>query len=183
MKNRSSGEGGMTLLEVMFALAVLTVGVLGCAGVLVAGARNLNTSPSDVIATQKATQAIEAVFSARDSHKLTWAQIRNQKGASGSDNGVFLDGATPLTMAGADGLVNTADDLNQIETIVLPGPDKVLNTPDDPTVELSNFSREITIRDVPSEGGELRSVTVTIIYWSGDTQRTYTLRTFISSYS
>lgn len=183
MKNRWSGESGMTLLEVMFALSVLLVGVLGCAGVLVAGARNLNSSPGDVIATQKATQAIEAVFSARDSHKLTWGQIRNQKGASGNDNGIFLDGPTPLTMPGADGLVNTADDLSQIETMTLPGPDKMLNTGDDRILELSNFSREISIRDVPSEGGELRSITVTITYWNGDSQRTYTLRTFISSYA
>ena len=60
--------------------------------------------------TQKAAQAIEAVFGARDSHKVTWAQIRNVNGASGSDGGIFLDGPQPLPQAGPDGLVNTGDD-------------------------------------------------------------------------
>ena len=67
----------------MFALGVLTVGVLASAAVLATGMQNLSSSPGDVVVTQKAAQAIEAVFSARDSHKLTWAQIRNVKGAIG----------------------------------------------------------------------------------------------------
>jgi hypothetical protein len=183
MKRKWASEQGTSLMEVMFALGVLVVGVLGCAGVLVAGSQTLNSSPGDVIATQKATQAIEAVFAARDSHKLTWGQIRNVTGASGSDGGVFIDGPTPLTQAGPDGLVNTADDLQQVETIVLPGPDRILGTADDGSIVLSNFSREITIRDVASEGGELRSVTVKITYWNGTSQRSYTLSTFISSYA
>ena len=183
MKRIRNGERGSSLIEVMFALGVLIVGVLGPASVLVSGVQNLSSSPGEVIAGQKATQAIEAVFSARDSHKLTWGQIRNVKGASGADNGVFLDGPTPLTLPGADGLVNTSDDPAGVETIALPGPDKVLGTGDDGQLSLSNFTREITIRDVPSEGGELRSITVTVTYWNGANQRTYTLRTFISSYA
>ena len=100
----------------MIALGVLTTGVLGAAGVLAAGMQNLSSSPADVIVTQKAAQAIEAVFSARDSHKLTWAQIRNVNGR-GSDGGIFLDGPQPLKLAGADGLVNTADDTATVETV------------------------------------------------------------------
>ena len=80
----------------MIALGVLTVGVLGAAAVLATGMQHLSSSPADVVVTQKAAQAIEAVFSARDSHKVTWAQIRNVKGASGSDGGIFLDGPQSL---------------------------------------------------------------------------------------
>jgi hypothetical protein len=183
MERKRDDERGSSLIEVMFALGVLIVGVLGPAAALVTGVQNLSTSPGDALATQKATQAIEAVFSARDSHKLTWGQIRNVKGASGNDNGVFLDGPTPLTLPGADGLVNTSDDPSQVETITLPGPDKVLDTADDGHLALDNFTREIAIRDVPSEGGELRSITVTVTYWSGTDHRTYTLTTYISSYA
>jgi hypothetical protein len=176
-----SSSKGFSLAETVIALGVLTTGVLGAAGILAAGMQNLSSSPSDVITTQKAAQAIEAVFSARDSGKLTWAQIRNVVGA-GSDGGIFLDGPQPLKLAGPDGLVNTADDTT-IETIVLPGPDRILGTADDQTLTLSNYTREILIRDVPNENGELRSIVVTIKYTNGPTTRSYTLTTYISAYS
>ena len=50
------------------------------------------------------------MFKARDNRMLTWAQIRNVKGATGADGGVFLDGPRDVRDPGADGLVNTADD-------------------------------------------------------------------------
>ena len=81
--------------------------MLAAAAVMAAGVQNLSSSPGDVIVTQKAAQAVEAVFAARDSHKLTWAQIRNVNGGTGSDGGVFLDGPHAMTSAGTDGLVNT----------------------------------------------------------------------------
>jgi hypothetical protein len=167
----------------MFALGILTTGVLGAAAVMAAGMQNLSSSPGDVIVTQKAAQAIEAVFAARDSHKLTWSQIRNVQGSSGSDNGVFLDGPQPLRLAGSDGLVNTADDSDDIETVPLPGPDKVLGTADDKGIVLSGFTREISIRDAEGESGQLRVVTVTVVYQNGTTKRNYTLVTYISAYS
>lgn len=178
-----SSERGFSLVEVMFAVGVLTVGVLGAAGVLSAGMQNLGTSPADVIVTQKATQAIEAVFAARDSHKLKWTQIRNVAGETGSDNGVFLDGPQSLKTAGPDGLVNTADDPNVIETMPLPGADRIFGTADDKDLALSGYTREISIRDVPAESGQLRLVTVTITYKSGTQTRTYKLSTYISAYA
>jgi type II secretory pathway pseudopilin PulG len=179
-----SSERGFSLIETVMSLGVLAVGVLGTAAAMTAGMQNLSSSGSDVVVTQKAAQAIEAVFSARDSHKLTWAQIRNAKGASGADNGIFLDGPQRVYVAGPDGLVNTADDLLQpIESAVLPGRDQILGTSDDTTVTLSAFTREISIRDLPNENGELRSITVTITYQNGPTKRTYTLTTYISAFS
>ena len=74
---RASSNKGFSLIETVIALGVLVTGVLGAAGVLAAGMKNLSTSPSNVIVAQKATEAVEAVFAARDSHRLTWAQIKN----------------------------------------------------------------------------------------------------------
>ncbi len=164
---QASAERGFSLVETVIALGVLTTGVLGAAAVLAAGMQNLSSSPSDVIVTQKAAQAVEAAFAARDSHKLTWSQIRNV-----SDGGVFLDGPKPLTTPGSDGLVNTADD-GPTETMALPSG----------TVALDGYTREIAIEDVANENGQLRSVIVTITYQSGPTKRTYTLTTFISAYA
>jgi hypothetical protein len=186
-----SSEAGFSLIETVVATGVLAVGLLGSVAVLGAGMQRLSSSPNEVVAVQKATEAIESVFSARDSHKIAWAELRNVQGSSGSDGGVFLDGARQLKLAGADGLVNTADD-GAIETVVLPGPDQSLGTADDKTVLLSNFQREITIRDIPNEPVgcgtgpspcTLRSITVKVTYQDGKATRSYTLTTYISNYS
>ncbi|HZR24060.1 MAG TPA: hypothetical protein VFA59_10760 [Vicinamibacterales bacterium] len=170
-------SNGFSLAETVIAMGILTTGVLSAAAVLASGMQKLSSSPQDVIVTQKAAQAIEAVFSARDSHKLTWDQIRNV-----ADGGIFLGGPQPLKLPGPDGLVNTADDTTT-ETITMPGKDQVLGTADDTTVVLSNYTREIRIQDVANESGQLRTITVTVTFKDGPTTRTYTLSSLISSYS
>jgi type II secretory pathway pseudopilin PulG len=176
-----SSSKGFSLAETVIAIGVLTTGVLGAAAVLAAGMQNLSSSPGDVIVTQKAAQAVEAVFSARDSHKLTWDQIRNTNATP--TPGIFLVGPQPLNKAGADGLVNTADDaVAGVETVTLPGKDQALGTGDDWTYPLSTYTREIQITDVSGEA-DLRKVVVIVKYQNGKTTRTYTLTTFISSYS
>jgi len=182
MMNISSSKG-FSLVETLIALGVLTTGVLGTAAVLGSGMQNLSSSPADVVVTQKAAEAVEAVFSARDSRKLTWAQIANT-----NKSGIFLVGAQPLKVPGADGLVNTADDdscglSTCLETVTFPGKDQTLETADDKVVPLSNFTREIAIVDVPNENGQLKSITVTITYRNGPTIRTYVLMSYISAYS
>lgn len=174
-----SGQRGFSLIETMIAVGVLSVGLLGAAALLASGMQKIASSPRDLIATQKATEAIESVFSARDTHTLTWAQIQNVRGASGSDGGIFLDGPQPLRAPGADGLIDTADD-GAIETVVYPGPDQQFGTADDITVTLNGFTREIRIRDVEAN---LRSITVIVVYQDGAATRTYTLTAYISSFS
>jgi len=70
-----------------------------------------------------------------------------------------------------------------VETVQLPGKDQGLNTADDQFIPLTTFTREIMIRDVNAENGQLRSIVVTIKYKNGPTIRTYTLTTYMSSYS
>lgn len=186
---KHSSASGFSLIETVIAMGVLATGMLGAAAVMSAGMQGVSSSPRDLIAIQKATEAIESVFSARDSHVLTWSQIRNVKGVSGSDNGVFLDGPQSLVLAGPDGLVNTADDASQPgESFLLPGKDQMLGTSDDTTQTLTDYTREIKIADVAGEVDVngicmLRSITVNVIYQSGPTKRTYSLVTYISSYS
>ena len=71
----------------MVALGVLTTGVLGAAAVLASGMQNLSSSPADVVTTQKAAEAMEAVFSARQSGKLTWTQIKTSPTAASFSTG------------------------------------------------------------------------------------------------
>ena len=172
MKTRT--QAGFSLVEVIFAIGVLTVGALGLAGVFAQGMQKTISSPGELLATQKAAEAIESVFSARDSHRITWAQLTNV-----SRGGIFVDGAQPLTTDGADGVVGTADD-GPIESVVLPGIDQRLGTADDKTVTLSGFTRKIVLTDVTTD---LRSITVTITYKSGATTRSYTLTALISTFA
>ncbi len=60
------------------------------------------SSPGEVLATQKAAEAIESVFSARDSHTITWAQLQNT-----NMGGIFKVGPQPLTTDGPDGVIGT----------------------------------------------------------------------------
>jgi len=173
---------GFSLVETVISLGVLTAGLLGAAAVLAQGMQKMTSSPGDVVTTQKAAEAIETVFAARDSHTLTWAQIRNVHGYSGSDNGIFLDGPQSLRLPGADGVVNTTDD-GDVETVTYPGPDQMIGTADDTTRVLDKYTREITIRDVPNENGALRSITVTVTYQTGAVLKTYTLTTYISNFA
>jgi prepilin-type N-terminal cleavage/methylation domain-containing protein len=165
---------GFSLIETLIAVLVLTVGAIGMASVFLYGMQSASSSPNDLIATQKAAEAIESVFSARDSHTLTWAQLRNT-----ANGGVFLGGARDMTTPGLDGILDTADD-GGIESVDLPGPDQLLGTGDDTTQTLSAFKRQIAITD---SGDNLRIVTVTITYPSGPMTRTYSVTVYMSSFA
>ena len=172
METRS--QGGFSLVETIFAIGVLSVGALGMAGIFVSGMQKTASSPAELIATQKAAEAIESVFSARDSHSITWAQLRNQ-----AQGGIFNNGPKPMTVDGRDGVVDTADD-GAVESVTLPGVDQRLGTADDVTKTLSDFTREIKITDVSTD---LRSITVTITFKDGVNTRSYTLTALISSFA
>lgn len=176
---RFASEAGTTLIEVTLAMAVLTVGALGAAGVFTSGMQKATSSPGDLIATQKAQEAVESVFAARDSHKLTWSQIRNVHGETGNDGGVFLDGAQQLKDAGNDGLVNTVDD-GGIEEVRYPGRDRIMRTSDDTFIQLGQFRRTIAITQVSTT---LRVIKVTMSYPANAQTRTFTLTTYISNVS
>lgn len=180
-KHTCSSERGTSLIETMIALAVLSVGAMGAAALFTQGAEKTKSSPGDLMATQKAQEAIETVFSARDSGALTWSQLRNVAGGSGADGGIFLDAASALKVPGADGLVGTADD-GAVETVRSPGPDGILLTTDDKITTLDGYSRKITIRDV-SGRSDLRTITVDVSFKSGESTRMFTLTTYMSNRS
>jgi prepilin-type N-terminal cleavage/methylation domain-containing protein len=170
-------EGGFSLIEVLIAMAILATGLLSLAGVFAMGLRSLSGSSANLLAREKAREAIESVHTARDTRVITWAQIRNV-----ANGGVFLDAATPLRLAGPDGLVNTADD-GAVEEQLLTGPDNILGTADDVRVPLTGFTRQIAITELAPVNPNLRQVRVIITYTVGSTSRTYTLTTYVSAIS
>jgi type II secretory pathway pseudopilin PulG len=177
------GDAGFSLVETMVALLILVFGLLMLAQTFALGMNHMATSSANVIAREKAREAIESVHTARDTRVITWAQIRNV-----SQGGVFRDGEQTLLVPGPDGLVNTADDgqlgaqANVLEEIVAPGPDGLLGTADDLRTPLITFWRTIAITDV-ANSPSLREILVTIRYVVGNQARRYQLRTFVSSFS
>ncbi len=167
-------ESGFTLVEVMIASVILVTGLLSLAYAFGLGLGVLGTAQEDSIARQMARQALEDVFTARDTGGITFYQICNiGSGASC----IFINGFEPLYTAGPDGIVNTADDGTGtplptgcsaapcIETVDTPGPDGILGTADDVFVPLIGFQRKIQITPVSNPNvSNLSQITVTIKY-------------------
>lgn len=172
-------EAGFSLIESLIAIGILAFGMLAVAMGFTQGLTQLTGSGLDILAREKAAEAIESVFSARDTRIITWGEIRNVQGETGADGGVFVDGAQPLTRPGDDGLVNTSDDAG-VEALTLPGDDGLLGTDDDVPQALTNFTREVEIRELSLT---LRQLRVIIRYVVGSQTREYTIVTYISSYA
>jgi hypothetical protein len=128
------------------------------ASVFTQGLQSTATSPNELLATQKAAEAIESVFSARDARTLTWDKVRNV-----SDGGIFLGTETAINLAGTDGILNTGDSNETLES-----------------EDFDRFTRQIRIVQLSDD---LRSITVTIKYPAGSAYRTYQLTSYISALS
>jgi type II secretory pathway pseudopilin PulG len=171
---------GFTLIEAMISIVILSFGVLSLAAVYAQGIMFASLTQYDYIAEKKAEEAIETIFTARDTKILTWAQIQNV-----STGGVFIDGAQPLLDPGPDGLVGTADDNTALpdSIIIGPGVDGKLGTADDVVVNLNPWmTRTIAMTPVTGETN-LRQITITINYRVGRITRTYTLISYISTFA
>ena len=184
----SKAERGFSLLEALIAMFLLTVPLMALAQALCFGLNIASTSTPNLIAREKAREAIESVHTARDTHTILWAQIRNvaapngcPAGTTGVGGGTFENGDLDMLAAGSDGLVNTNDDAGQEAT---PGPDNQLGTSDD--VPLSGYTRQIDICDM-NNNQDLRQIVVTIRYNAsnafGERRRQYRLTTLISRFS
>jgi prepilin-type N-terminal cleavage/methylation domain-containing protein len=184
-------DSGFSLIETIIAMGILATGLLGLAGVFTLGMAHMATSSANLVAREKAREAVESVHTARDTRTIGWCQIYNVTEATKSaecasaDPGVFLNGERDLKDPGVDGLVNTDDDKNEaIEK--QPGPDGTLGTSDD--VSMTNYKRTIEISNLTQDDGtginqDLRQIQVTITYNVGPVKRSYVLTTYISRIS
>jgi type II secretory pathway pseudopilin PulG len=182
-------QGGFSLIETVVAMGILATGLLGLAGVFTVGMAHMATSSANLIAREKAREAVESVHTARDTRTITWCRIYNVGATrsaplcNGAPAAVFLVGPQPLKDPGTDGLVGTADD-GAIEK--QPGPDGIMGTSDD--VSMTNYTRTIAITNVmegsPAVANDnLKQIVVTINYSVGPVNRTYVLTTYVSAIS
>jgi len=162
-------ESGFTILEVMVATLLLLVGLLSLAYVFGEDLGVIATAQQDSIARQKVREALEDVFTARDTGGISFNQICN---LGSGPICIFVNGFEPMYTPGPDGIVNTADDGTGtlptgctitpcIETLDTPGPDGILGTADDVFVPLEGFQRQIQITPLTPI---LNRITVTVQY-------------------
>jgi prepilin-type N-terminal cleavage/methylation domain-containing protein len=179
-------QQGFTLLETMISMVVLTIGLVALLGVVGMAMTATQTSQEDMIAKKLAQEAVESIYTARDTANVTWSQIQNT-----GPGGIFVTGFQPINQAGADGIFGTADDsLALAQVLTLAGPDGIYGTADDVTVALTNFTRSIAITTVanPSTPGvdysNLRQLTVSIQYSTPQFRlpKQYVLTSYISQY-
>jgi len=182
-----SNERGFTLLEVLIAMVILVTGLMSMAYGIGVGLAVVQMSTMDTIAREKAREAMEDVFTARDTFSIAFTQICNiPTSGNNPNNCLFVNGFEPMYTA-VSGLVNTQASVSnaQLETFVTPGPDGILGTSDDVTYNLTGFQRSISVTSLASSDGytALAQVTVTIQYnplpWLS---RTVTVVTVMSPY-
>jgi type II secretory pathway pseudopilin PulG len=173
---------GFGLIEAMIAAVILIVGLAALAGLFAQSLTNLVYTREDLIAKQKAREALEAVYTARNDATIGFAGIQNT-----NNGGIFLTGFLPLFLPGPNGIVGTVGQSTILDRQVLPGPDGIIGTADDVILPLNNFQRQILIQPLFDANGnvspDIRQISVTVQVTSVQRgTRNYTVTGYISRF-
>lgn len=180
MRNRS--EGGFTYIDVMIAIVILTVGILGILAGLAASVVQSKGQESQLLAKQVAASTMESIMSLKetDPNRLGWMAVgnvgSNYDPATNTNRGVFVTGVQAVRVdAGADEVLGTADDTG---------------------ATMPDMTRQIVIQDecdpdrpsyncpTPGTAGvRIRSVRITINYSVGQVRRQEVLATVLTDYA
>jgi len=186
-KREFDSEAGITILEMVAALMVLTIGLLSLAASIGYAVTVSNKGRNITNTKLVAVSLLEQMETLRNTGQLTYGQIANvgavdNSGATfnfaGFPSGYQLLSKNP----GPDGIFGTTDDF------INPGLDEVYGTGDDFTdisLALGGFSREIVISNLspnlkriqvtlryPDGSGQLRSL-VAVSYLNNDTRAVF----------
>jgi prepilin-type N-terminal cleavage/methylation domain-containing protein len=177
-------QQGFTLIEVMISMVIMMVGLVSLLGVFGLAMASTQTSQQNAISKRLANEALEGILTARETANVTWAQIANT-----GNGGIFLSGFNPINLAGADGIIGTADDAAAGPQVLdMPGPDGIFGTADDVQLPLTNYQRQILIVPATDANGNpiatLNVVTITIQYNNPQLRipQNYVLTTYVSQY-
>ncbi|HLH08435.1 MAG TPA: type IV pilus modification protein PilV [Terriglobales bacterium] len=181
-RHPDAGQRGFTMIEVMISLVVLTIGLIALLATFGVALASTQSSQEDMIAKQLASEAMENIFTARDTDQVdtalgravVWGDLQNV-----SNGGIFVDGAMPINQAGADGIIGTVDD-GPAMTLAVTDPNGTLSGK---TIALTNFQRTIVLTNVAGTS-TVRQITIVITYTTprSPLPKTYTLSGYISQY-
>ncbi len=180
-----ASQRGMVLIEVLISIFILTIGLVSLLSLFSLSLASTQTVQQDLIAKQQAVEALESIYTARNTAQVTFVQIQN------TPDGIFLAGLQPILAPGPDGLSGTADDVRgqnanancpgPATCVELPGKDGVLGSGDDVWLPLNNYRRQIVITALQ---GSLNQITVTVQYAvpGVGAPKSYSVGGYISSY-
>jgi type II secretory pathway pseudopilin PulG len=175
-------EEGFSYVDVMVALVIFLIGILGYLSAISAGVLLSRGQQQQLLARHIAATAMESIMAAKetDPNRLGWDAIGNVGSNidpnTGLPEGIFLTGFQQVVAnAGADEVIGTADDAGAVTV---------------------GYSRQIVITDIcdpdrpspicPTPGAwpvKMRRVTVTVRYFVGNAQRDEVLTTILTDYS
>ena len=163
-------QGGFSLLEMVVATLILTIGLLGVASAISYALAVTNRGRSITNTKQLVVSMLEQMETVRNTKRLSFGQIANVGAVDNSDaprdaagNPInfagFPPGTLPVTFnTGPDGLHGTSDDLTDA------GPDRIYGTPDDfnnPALAQPGYSRQLTITPL---NANLKKIQITLTY-------------------
>jgi type II secretory pathway pseudopilin PulG len=170
MKIRNTRDSGFSYVEVMIALVILMIGILGMLSALTANMIRSYEAEKRVAAKQVALSTIESIIAAREIMRPGvidgWDSLRNE-------------GANP-PMGTPDGLFVT--DFRPIRACAVSG------RPTNTSAVVKGFQREIVITDIEDPERPApnpisrRQITVNIRYFVNHLVRTETVSTMITNY-
>lgn len=156
--NRSS-EDGFSLLEMVVAMLVLTIGLLGVASAIGYALMASNRGRGITNSKMLIVSALEQMETLRDTGQLNYAEISNSQVQGSTFRGFPSDFRPVSTVPGPDGVFGTADDLSTAA-----GADGYYGTADD-TIDWTRarpgVTRQIIITDL---NPLLKKIQVTLRY-------------------
>lgn len=164
---KKNQDTGFSLIEVIIAILILTIGLLGAVASLTYAMQFTNTSRNVGQAKAVIVSSLEEIESLRNTRRLDFKQIANvgevdNTNSKNTFEGFSTDFKEVSLSAGPDGIYGTDDDL------IDAGPDEVYGTGDDfinPALVRSGYLRKITITSFPSDQ-TIKKVEVRVKYIS-----------------
>mgnify|MGYP001388134888 CR=1 FL=1 len=177
--NITEKQAGFSYLEVIFAILIMTVGVMAMLSAISLAMLRENEADTKNVARQVTSSALESIFAARDlrnSNPLNnWDAINNDT----VTGGVFLSGWTPVRLdAGADGINGSADDACPT------GQNCTVGAYTNSSAEIKGLERQITITNIaePSIPNiRKKQIDVKVRYAVGQQTRTESITTLITN--
>ena len=154
-KTKRSTEAGFSMFEMMVAIIILTIGLLGMASAISYSLMYSNRGRNVTNAKMLVVSILEQMETLRDNHALTFAEISNTQQAGSTFTGFPYSSTAwrPVsTVPGRDGIFGTADDLWG-----------ATGTTDDPLLARPGVVRQIEITTFPSNAF-LKKIKVTLRY-------------------
>lgn len=183
-------QAGFSYIEVMIALVILLIGILGMAEALSANLIRSYDSEKRIGAKQTALSTIESIISARDIARIGavagWDTVGNvgANPVNGVNQGIFLTGFNPIREdLGWDGVAGTADDACAGTGACGTG------TTTNASRVIDGFERQIVITDLedpdrptPAYAVSRRRIDVTVRYNFHQITRDEVISTIVTNY-